>query len=134
LRRISGGGQIVEACPAYCVLSHVQHQRSDLDDLFHSGAGVAMDVAVFDHWDDGEPVAVAMPILAASVRVDPYSTNPARNVPHVAFEPWEGEVMEGLTPDEFATVIARIRAHCNRLDRVHAQLVAAVAQHVGGAR
>ncbi|MGY3061574.1 hypothetical protein ACVWZD_005872 [Streptomyces sp. TE3672] len=37
--------------------------------------------------------------------------------------------MECLDPQEFDAVIAQVRAHCERLDEVHTQLVMARAEY-----
>lgn len=133
LRHIVGGGQIVETCPEFCASSHLGDERGMLTDLVHSGSEVSTQVEVFDQWSAGVPVTASAPFLAARVQVDPYSDDPRRNVPHVALEPWQDEIMEGLTPDGLAAVIAQIRAHCDRLEQVHAQLVQARAEHGAGA-
>lgn len=131
LREIIPSGQIVETCPAWCVSSHRSDARGMLDDLVHVGDGVELVVDTFDHWQDGTPVSLPSPSLRADVRIDPYSPNPKRNLPFVSFEPWQDEVMDELGPEEFAAVIAQIRAHADRLDGVLAQLVAARAEHAG---
>jgi hypothetical protein len=131
LREIIPSGQIVETCPAWCTSSHHADTRGMLDDLVHVGDGVELEVETFDHWSDGTPVSLPSPVLRADVRIDPYSANPKRNVPFVSFEPWQDEVMDELGPEEFAAVIAQVRAHCDRLEGVLAQLVQARAEHAG---
>jgi hypothetical protein len=131
LREIIPSGQIVETCPAWCTASHLTDARGMLDDLVHVGAPVEMVVDTFDHWSDGTPVSLPAPVLRADVRIDPYSDNPKRNRPFVSFEPWQDEVMDELGPEEFATVIAQIRAHADALEGVLAQLVQARAEHAG---
>ncbi|MFD0296834.1 DUF6907 domain-containing protein [Streptomyces sp. NPDC127061] len=64
-------------------------------------------------------------VLACRINVDPYSEDPRRNVPHIHLEPFQDEAMECLDPQEFDAVIAQVRAHCERLDEVHTQLVMA---------
>ncbi|MFI0914343.1 DUF6907 domain-containing protein [Streptomyces abikoensis] len=120
-RRIWRGGQVMESCPSWCASTHSNDQDGDLDDLVHASTEVTMHLPVFDA-DEG---VLAMPVLAAGVRVEPYSEDPARRLPHVLVEPWQDEVMEALGPEELAAVIARVRAHCDRLDGVLARLVAA---------
>ncbi|MFF8422125.1 DUF6907 domain-containing protein [Streptomyces sp. NPDC015680] len=68
-------------------------------------------------------------VLAGRINVDPYSEDPRRNVPHIHLEPFQDEVMECLDPQEFDAVIAQVRAHCERLDEVHTQLVMARAEY-----
>lgn len=128
LREIIPSGQSAERCPAWCVSDHHNDQRGMLDDLVHIGEGVEMFVSTFDHWSDGTPVSLPVPVLRADVRVDPYSDNPKRNQPFISFEPWQDEVMDELGPEEFAAVIAQIRAHADRLQGVLGQLVAARAE------
>jgi hypothetical protein len=132
LREIIPSGQTIETCPVWCVSSHLTDQRGMLDDLVHVGEGVEMTVDTFDHWSDGTPVSLPSPALRADVRIDPYSANPKRSQPFVSFEPWQDEVMDELGPEEFAAVIAKIRAHADRLEGVLAQLVQARAEHAGG--
>lgn len=131
LRRITGGGQIVETCPSWCVSSHVNDRVGMLDNLVHVGEGVSLTMEIFDHWQDEQPVTRVEQILRADVRVDPYSENPRRNVPFVVFEPWGDEGLDEVNPEEFAALIARLRAHADRLEQVHTQLVAARAEHPG---
>ena len=120
IRRIWSGGQMTETCPEWCEDTHHADQEvgGNLDDLSHGTAYVATHLPVFD----AEEGTLAWPVLAARINVDPYSEDPRRNVPHVTFEPWQDEVMECLDPDDFAAVIAQLRAHCDRLDEVLAKL------------
>lgn len=122
VRRIVGGGQVVESCPAWCTVSHTADEVGNLDDLTHAGPVTEMFVETLDHWSDGRPVTLPVPVLRADIRVDPYSEDPRRSVPFASFEPFQDEVMDGLGPDELAAVVAQIRAHCDRLDGVVAQL------------
>ena len=131
VRQIIGGGQTVETCPEWCTLSHQYDGRGNLDDLTHAGDSVGAEVPLFDEWVDGEPVLVQVPVLAAQIRVDPYSENPQRNRPFVTFELTDQDMLDGLSPDEFAAYIAQIRAHCDQLDAVHARLAQAIAEHEG---
>lgn len=121
LRRIWGGGQIVESCPSWCTDHHRNDEDGALVDLSHGRSFGGTMLRVFD----AEEGTIEMPILDARINVDPYSDKPERRLPHVVFEPWEDEYMECLDPDGFAAVIAQVRAHCDRLDEVHAALVAA---------
>lgn len=125
VRHIRGGGQIVEACEKWCTDSHADDLSGDLDDLQHGAdfEGVPVEVpdALFG--------SLGMPVLAGRLNVSPYSEFPERRVPHVLLVPWEDAVTEALSPDEFAAVIAKLRAHCDALDAVHARLVTAVAEH-----
>ncbi|MGW7001378.1 DUF6907 domain-containing protein [Streptomyces sp. NPDC054933] len=125
LRKIVGGGQIIETCPGWCEDHHVNDDSGALDDLCHTSEAVSVRMPV--HLA-GSGLA-NWPILAARINVDPYSDDPARRVPHVNFEPAPDDVMESLDPDEFAAAIAQVRAHCDRLDGVHARLVAARAEY-----
>ncbi|MER7174600.1 DUF6907 domain-containing protein [Streptomyces mesophilus] len=129
LRRIWKGGQIVETCPAWCTDTHWNDQSGYLVDLCHGDGFQGPELSVFDA-EDG---MVQVPLFTGRINVDPYSSEPARNVPHVHLEPYPDQVMECLTPDEFAAVIAQLRAHCDRLDQVHARLVEARAEWQGQA-
>lgn len=115
LREIVTGGQIVETCPDWCATDPGHDLRSNLDDLTHYTGETLVELSV--------------EALIAQVRVDPYSTNPRRHIPYVTFEAVDGEMLDELGPEEFAAVIAKIRAHCDRLDGVLAQLVAARAEY-----
>jgi len=64
-----------------------------------------------------------------TIAADPYSEEPARRTPHAIIEPSVDDVIENVTPDELAAFIRNVRAHCDRLDRLHAQLVEARATH-----
>lgn len=129
LRRIMGGGQIIETCPKWCQSSHANDDAGCLDDLTHGTDYVATTLTMHAAGSDGP---ATWPVLAARISVDPYSEDPARNIPHVTFEPSQDDVMECLDPDAFAAVIAQVRAHLGELEQVHAQLVAARAEY--GAR
>ncbi|MFF3788346.1 DUF6907 domain-containing protein [Streptomyces sp. NPDC001933] len=89
--------------------------RHRLDDLSH---GAHFDGPRLDIFD-AEHGTLPPPVLAGRINVDPYSEDPRRNVPHIHLEPFQDEVMECLDPQEFAAVIAQVRAHCERLDEVH---------------
>lgn len=123
IRRIIGGGWTEEVCPAWCTRTHVNDQNgaSNRDDLTHATTDVSTKVEMRVA-GAGAGVA-AWPILAARIEADPYSEYPAWRAPHVTFEPSVDDVVEVMDPDAFAAVIADIRAHCDRLDQVHAQLV-----------
>jgi hypothetical protein len=131
LRRIVGGGQIIETCPTFrdgatwCANHHANDDEGNIDDLSHGteyvSTAMTMHVA-------GSGVA-DWPILAARINVDPYSENPKRNIPHITFEPSVDDVVECLTPDEFGAAIAQIRAHCDRLEEVRALAVLARAEY-----
>lgn len=121
LRRIWGGGQIVETCPSWCEDRHWNDGDGALVDLSHGRDFGATMLSVFD----AQEGAIEMPVLDARINVDPYSEEPERRLPHVVLQPWEDEVMECLDPEQFAAVIAQVRAHCDQLDKVHAALVAA---------
>ncbi|MFJ1699449.1 DUF6907 domain-containing protein [Streptomyces sp. NPDC088252] len=125
LRRIHSGGQVVETCPAWCTDSHRNDDSGFLEDLSHGTRFDGPGLAVFDAGHG----TLSMPVLAGRINVDPYSDDPRRSVPHIHLEPFQDEVMECLTPDEFAEVITQVRAHCDRLDEVHAQLVKARAEY-----
>ena len=135
VRRIIGGGQVIEACPAWCTADHRADLLSNLDDLIHHGPEVAVEIPVVEHWEDGEPVTYQAPALIARLHVDPYSTNPRRNRPFATLEVMEDVTADELGPDDLAAIIEQFRAHVNRLVAVHTQLVAAVAEHgAGGAQ
>jgi hypothetical protein len=115
LRRIIGGGQIVERCAAWCVASHTHDAHSNLTDLTHRTAPVSVELLV--------------EALIAEVRVDPYSENPRRHVPYATFEATDGFMLDELGPEELAAIIALIRKHCDRLDEVVALLIQARAEY-----
>ncbi|MET7788108.1 hypothetical protein ABZS93_16065 [Streptomyces sp900116325] len=119
LRRIHSGGQIVETCPDWCTDTHRNDGSGYLDDLQHGAQFDGLELAVFD----AEHGTAPMPVLAGRISVDPYSSDSRRRTPHIHLEPFQDEVMERLTPDEFAAVIAGVRSHCDRMDEVHAELV-----------
>ncbi|MFJ2630876.1 DUF6907 domain-containing protein [Streptomyces sp. NPDC087422] len=128
LRRIHGGGVITESCPSWCVATHAHDQGGMVGDLTHDSAAVAMRLPMRVQ---GGVDAVAWPVLSAMVRQWPYEDDgdSARaREPHVAFEPSPDETLE-LDADGLAVVIDQIRAHADRLEQVHAQLLAAVAEH-----
>lgn len=125
VRRITGGGQTVESCPEWCTADHRVDASGSLDDLTHAADAVGTRMPLLDKWIDGEPVTVQVPILLAQIRLDPYSENPRRNVPFAALELTDNDMLDELSPNEFAAYIAQIRAHCDDLDQVHARLVQA---------
>ncbi|WP_326768825.1 hypothetical protein OG978_33655 [Streptomyces sp. NBC_01591] len=125
LRQIHSGGQIFETCPAWCTDNHRSDDSGFLDDLSHGAHFNGPELPV----SDAEHGSLPMPVFAGRINVDPYSEDPRRSVPHIHLEPFQDEVMECLDPREFAAVIAQVRAHCDRLDEVHAQLVKARAEY-----
>lgn len=126
VRRIVGGGQIVETCPDWCTATHASDQVGNLDDLTHRGPETGMRIEMHLMGDSGP---AAWPILNVTIAADPYSEEPARRTPHAIIEPSVDDVIENVTPDELAAFIRDVRAHCDRLERVHARLVEAVAGH-----
>jgi hypothetical protein len=131
VRTIGRTGQNGETCPTnpdgttWCRDTHANDQDSvGLDDLQHGYRFDGPELPVFDATDG----VALVPVLAGRIQIDPYSLNPQRRQPHMNFEPFQDEVMETLTPDEFAQIIATIRAHCDRLDEVHAQFARIHAQ------
>ncbi|MGW6604237.1 DUF6907 domain-containing protein [Streptomyces sp. NPDC055036] len=125
LRRISTGGQIMETCPSFCTDSHHNDDIGALDDLQHGVEFDGLELAAFGV-EDG---AAKWPVLAGRINVDPYNEDAKRQVPHVNLSDFKDEVMECLSPDEFAATIAKLRAHCDTLEKVHAQLVQARAEY-----
>jgi hypothetical protein len=123
LREIITGGQTIETCSAWCAVSHDADRVGMLDDLVHAADEHSLVLPGFDE---------SSAILSARVQVDPYDTDPRRNVPHVLFEPARDDVMGGLSPEEFVAVIGQVRAHLDLLEQtVLAQLVQARAEHAG---
>lgn len=122
LRKIWTGGQITETCPSFCTDNHRNDDIGALDDLQH---GVEFDGQELAVELDMEDRAAEWPVLAGRINVDPYNKDAKRRVPHVNLSVFMDEVMECLSPDEFASVIKRVRTHCDRLEKVHAQLLEA---------
>jgi hypothetical protein len=129
VRRVHGGGVITEACPSWCTATHANDQDVHLDDLTHDGPAVAMRLPM---QVQGTADTMAWPVLSATVRQWPYEETATSREPYVSFEPSADEIIE-LDADGLAEVTAQIRAHCDRLDAVHAQLLAARAEHGAGA-
>lgn len=125
IRRIDGGGAIATTCPSWCTDTHWNDQGKMLVDLSHSSAAVAMRVATRV---DGDPDPVAWPVMSAAIKQWPYLEDAEDREPYVAFEPSPDDVIE-MDPDRLAAMIGEIRAHADRLEQVHAQLVDAVTQH-----
>lgn len=124
-RKIWTGGQIVEMCPSFCTDNHQNDDIGALDDLQH---GVEFDgpkLAVLNV----EGGTAEWPVLAGRINVDPYNEDAKRRVPHVNLSVFMDEVMECLSPAEFAAVIAKVRTHCDGLEKVHAQLLRARSEY-----
>lgn len=113
LRRIFGGGQIVETCPAWCVQDHFDDTAGHLDDLFHGSEQVAMDLRLNI---EGFAKSTEWPALAAHVEVHPYSDRPEWGEPHVVVAVAPDDVLDSLTLEQFAKFIADGRAHFDRLE------------------
>lgn len=111
-RRIEGGGQIVETCPPVCTDTHINDDHGALDDLQHGSSLPGIEVAVSD-WQGG---TVPVSILAPRIAVDPYNEDPTRQVPHILLEVAEDQFTIPLDSDQFAAVIAQVRAHCDQLE------------------
>lgn len=121
LREIITGGQTIETCGSFCTATHAADRVGMLDDLVHAADEVAL---VLPGCDESSA------ILSARVQVDPYDTDPRRNVPHILFESARDEVLGALSPEEFVAVIGQVRAHLDLLEQtVLAQLVAARAEY-----
>lgn len=124
VRNIGTIGRLVETCPTetngttWCQDNHNNDQRSAaLDELQHGFYFSGPELPVFDATDG----TALVPVLAGRIQIDPYSRELRRRRPHLNFEPFQDEVMECLTPDDFAQIIATIRAHCDQLDQAHAR-------------
>lgn len=129
LRRILGGGQIVETCPTWCTDHHRGDDHGTVDDLQHGAYLPGLGVEVHD----GTTTTVTMPVLAPRIAVDPYDEDPARRAPHVLVEVWQDAYTPPLGPDGLVDLIGRLRAHADRLEQeTLTQLVAARAEGEGG--
>lgn len=116
----------METCPDWCTATHANDLRGNLDDLTHRGpeTGVRVEMHMA-----GESGPAAWPVLNVMIAADPYSEDPARRTPHAIIEPSPDDVIENVSPDGLAAFIRDVRAHCDRLERVHARLMQAVAEH-----
>ncbi|HEY3483152.1 MAG TPA: hypothetical protein VGL02_30120 [Streptomyces sp.] len=119
---------ITTTCPGWCTATHASDQDSNLDDLAHASAAVAMRVPTRI---DGDPDPVALPVLSAAIMQFPYLDDDEGREPYVQFEPSPDDIIE-MDPDRLRAMIREIRAHADRLELVHDQLVEAVAQHRAG--
>lgn len=131
VRRITGGGRIVETCPEWCTSDHRMDASGALDDLTHHGDEVAVEIPVVHHWTDGEPVTIKMLALSVQIRQDPYSENPRRSRPFAVVELADDHMADELEPDQLAAIITLLRVHLGRMEQVHAQLVQALSEHPG---
>jgi hypothetical protein len=125
LRRIWGGGVITEVCPEWCTATHAKDQGRHLDDITHSSTTISAKL----HLDVDEAGREAWPILLAKIESDPHSEREELQVPYVTFEPSSDDIIQVMGPDEFAALIGQIRDHCDRLDRLHGQLIEARAEY-----
>lgn len=121
VRKIQGGGAVVESCPSWCTATHANDQDIHLDDLTHSGPAVAMRLPMHVQGTGG---TMAWPVLSATIHQWPYEEDAESRAPYVSFEPSADEIIE-LDVDGLAQVIHQIRAHADRLEGVLAQLVQA---------
>lgn len=130
LRRIIGGGQIVETCPKWCDGEHENDRErpQNLDDLTHRSEAVALEVKLRPGCD---VTPVMWPILSARIVVDPYSSEFGWNQPHILFEAAPDDIADDLTPAQFRAMVAQVRAHCDRLDALADAAERAVAEHHG---
>lgn len=113
----------METCPSFCTDNHRSDDIGALDDLQHGVEFDGPELAALDV-EDG---TTKWPVLAGRINVDPYSEDAKRRVPHVNLRVFADEMMECLSPDELAAVIAKVRTHCDGLEKVHAQLLQASA-------
>ncbi|MFB7643692.1 MULTISPECIES: DUF6907 domain-containing protein [unclassified Streptomyces] len=120
VRRITEGGQITEICPPYCTDTHANDGSGAVDDLTHGFHFDGPELPLFD----SQQGSALVPVLAGRVQISPYSNNRKRRAPHLVLEPVQDEVIENLSPDEFAEIISKIRAQCVVLDEIHARFVA----------
>ncbi|WHM37548.1 hypothetical protein [Streptomyces sp. BPTC-684] len=119
VRRITKGGQLTETCPLYCTDTHFNDDSGAVDNLTHGFYFDGPELPLFDP----EQGSALVPVLAGRVEICPYSTNRKERAPHLVLEPVQDEVIENLSPDEFAEIIAKIRAQCDVLDEIHARFV-----------
>lgn len=120
-RIVGETARMIETCPPECEDTHTTDlTATGIDDLTHGYRFEGPQLPVFDATEG----TALVPILAGRVQIDPYNRDATLRRPHLNFEPFQDEVMEGLTPDEFAQVIATIRAHCDELEKQHAKFAA----------
>lgn len=128
---IEGGGQISGYRPPWA-----EHSSTD-DSNKPLRADRLEQLVDLDHWTsfDGVELMVDGPgfgdpaevedVFRGQLQVRPFDSAPAERVPHVDLEVVENRWMTALGPDELAGVISSLRAQADRLEQVHAQLVAA---------
>ncbi|MDT0270280.1 hypothetical protein RM844_28875 [Streptomyces sp. DSM 44915] len=139
---VDGGTPITGYRPAWAENDPSQDVTADrigavLPDLgmyryYDGSAGVP----IFCAADGDRPAGpLALPMLRAVMTVHPYR-EAAQQQPTVDVEVLgdSDEWMENLTPEQLADVIAAVRAQCDRLDQVHADLIAARADWEANAR
>jgi hypothetical protein len=139
---IEGGGSITHHLPAWA--ENDPSQTVAPDDLSRILADVgcwryfegSAEVPVSVPGEPGEgPKVIDLPLLSAAMNVHPYRPDRRQRKPTVSLELLEDVAwIEDLDPDGLADVIGKLRAQCDRLEHVHAQLVAARADWEENAR
>ncbi|MEU7376576.1 DUF6907 domain-containing protein [Streptomyces albidoflavus] len=107
------------------------HTRDEHDGIFradvtHIRRYEGTSVPVF--WPGKDGGVEDTTILTPQLDVMPFSDTPARREPVVTVTLIEDHPVEDMGPDELEAFIATIRDQCDRLDQVHADLVAARAK------
>lgn len=113
-RWLLDGSERVETCPSWCTDSHVNDTFGAVDDLQHGASLPGVDVPVSD-WQGG---TVPLPLLAPRIAVDPYSDDPARQVPHLLIEVAEDQFTTALDPTGALAAIGTVREHLDELERI----------------
>lgn len=114
-------------------------------DSHEDGEAFLSDVCCYRYYDGAAPVPMFWPgkdagteqtsLLSPLMDVRPFSDTEARRGPVVNVAVVEDHVVEDMGPDELEAFIATVRAQCDVLDQVHADLVQARAEwNLGGAR
>ncbi|MEV1006105.1 hypothetical protein [Streptomyces sp. NPDC049881] len=129
---IEGGGRVDGYLPSWATRTTV----TDEPFVPQLAADSVEALADIDHWTIGQGVRlphtidhadkpITVEMFTPTVLVSPFSDDEARQVPVVDIEVTPDVLMASLDPARLAEVIAVLRAHCDRLDRVRADLMAA---------
>ncbi|WP_411097191.1 DUF6907 domain-containing protein [Streptomyces sp. 020-2-3H-GM] len=119
------GGFLVETCPSWCVVDHVDDiEGLFAEDLSHEGAEIELRTNTIE----GSRVS----ILAARITQFPFSTDGSGSeVPYMALRPEAsmGEALGYSSPDDVEAEIRRAEAHLKALRDMNARLVEARAEY-----
>jgi hypothetical protein len=122
--------ELTTACLGFCDGRHPVDGSEHPVDVSHSTGGEYLALPLKKPGGDVEDCDA----VEVYINQRPYSLDPAERVPNAVVTFLDSAETLPLDPDAFAEVIDQFAAHVDRMRKLHAVLVEAVAEHQAGAQ